>query len=101
SLSTFVFSRAEELADKPALIEGPTGRVITFADLFQSVRRVAFGLSARGFRKGDVFGILSPNLPEFAMMFHGVAMLGGIITPINPLYTDSEIGHQLKDAGAR
>jgi len=25
----------------------------------------------------------------------------GIVTPINPLYTDHEVVHQLKDAGAR
>ena len=33
--------------------------------------------------------------------FHAVATLGGIVTPINPLYTRYEIGHQLKDSGAR
>jgi acyl-CoA synthetase (AMP-forming)/AMP-acid ligase II len=101
SLPEFVFQRAAELGNKPALIEGPTGRVITYAQLTQSVRRVAASLAARGFKKGEVFGILSPNLPEYAIVFHGVALLGGIITPINPLYTDHEVAHQLKDAGAR
>ena len=101
SLPEFVFRRAEELGDKPALIEGPTGRIITHAGLLQSVRRVAAGLARRGFKKGDVFGILSANVPEYAIVFHGVALIGGIVTPINPLYTDNEIGHQLKDAGAR
>ena len=101
SLSEFVFQRAAELGDKPALIDGPTGRVITYAGLVNAVRRVAASLAARGFKKGDVFGILSPNLPEYAMLFHGVATIGGIVTPINPLYTASEINHQLKDAGAR
>src|SRR3982751_5275587 len=101
SLTEFVFRRAEEFADKAALIEGPTGRVVTYSQLVQSVRRVAASLHARGFRKGHVFGIMSPNLPEYAMLFHGVALIGGILTPINPLYTDSEIAHQLKDAGAK
>lgn len=101
SLPEFVFGGAAEFADKPALIEGPTGRIITYADLWKSIRRVAASLAARGFKKGDVFGILSPNVPEYAMAFHGVALLGGIITPINPLYTDNEIAHQLKDAGAK
>ena len=100
-LPAFVLQRAEELGSKPALIEGPTGRIITYAALAQSVRRVAASLAARGFKKGEVFGILSSNVPEYAMMFHGVALLGGIVTPINPLYTEHEIAHQLKDAGAR
>lgn len=101
SLTQFVLQRAEELGEKPALIEGPTGRVITYAGLAQSVRRVAASLAARGFKKGEVFGILSSNVPEYPIVFHGVALLGGIVTPINPLYTEHEIAHQLKDAGAR
>ncbi|MCU1266338.1 MAG: 4-coumarate--CoA ligase family protein [Acidobacteria bacterium] len=101
SLPAFVLQRAAELGNKPALIEGPTGRIVTYAALAHSVRRVAASLAARGFKKGEVFGILSLNVPEYAIVFHGVAMLGGIITPINPLYTDREVAHQLKDAGAK
>jgi acyl-CoA synthetase (AMP-forming)/AMP-acid ligase II len=101
SLTAFVLRRAEELGSKPALIEGPTGRIITYAELAQSVKRVAASLAARGFRHGDVFGILSSNVPEYAILLHGVAMLGGVVTPLNPLYTEHEIAHQLKDAGAR
>jgi acyl-CoA synthetase (AMP-forming)/AMP-acid ligase II len=100
-LTGFVLGRAAALGDKPALIEGPTGRIITYAELARSIQRVAAGLAARGFDKGDVFGILSPNVPEYAIMFHGVASMGGVTTLINPLYTDHEIAHQLKDAGAR
>lgn len=100
-LTPFVLDRARQLGDKPALIDGPTGRVITYACLVRSVRRVAASLAARGFRKGEVLGILSSNTPEYAIMFHGVALLGGVVTPINPLYTEHEIGHQLNDAGAR
>jgi acyl-CoA synthetase (AMP-forming)/AMP-acid ligase II len=101
ALTPLVLRRAEELADKPALIDGPTGRTITYAQLADSIAIVAHNLSQRGFRKGEVFGILSPNCPEYAIAFHAVATLGGIVTPINPLYTKHEIAHQLKDAGAR
>ena len=100
-LTSFVLQRAAELGNKPALIEGPTGRIVTYVKLAESIRRVAASLAARGFVKGEVFGILSPNVPEYAIAFHGVALLGGIITPINPLYTEREIAHQLKDAGAK
>jgi len=101
SLPDFVLQRAAELGSKPALIEGLTGRIVTYAALAQSVRRVAASLALRGFKKGDVFGILSPNLPEYAVIFHGVALLGGIVTPINPLYTEHEVAHQLRDSGAK
>ena len=100
-ITPFVFQNAKERGDKPALIDGPTGRTITYSELTGSIARVAASLSRRGFKKGDVFGILSPNIPEYAIAFHGVATLGGIVSPVNPLYTEHEIAHQLKDAGAR
>ena len=101
ALTPFVLQRARELADKPALIDGPSGRTITYGQLEEAVRRMASGLARRGFQKGDVFAIFSPNLPEYAIAFHGIALLGGIVTPINPLYTDDEVAFQLKDAGAK
>ena len=101
SLTEAVLRHAEELADKPALIDGTTRRVMTYGELSQAVRRAAAGLSARGFQKGDVFAIFSPNLPEYAVSFLAVAMLGGINTTINPVYTADELAHQLKDAGAK
>lgn len=100
-LTTFVFQKASDLGDKPALIDGPTGRTLTYAQLCDSIRRVAVNLSNRGFKQGEVFGILSPNNPEYAILFHAIATLGGIVTPINPLYTAGEIEHQLKDSRAR
>src|SRR5829696_1043873 len=100
ALTPFVLHRAKELGNKPALIDGPTGRTITFAQLADLISIAAYNLAQRGFKKGDVFGILSPNCPEYAIAFHAVATLGGIVTPINPLYTRNEVGHQLKDSGA-
>ena len=101
SLTEFVMRDAAQRSSKPALIEGPTGRVITYGELQRSIREVAAGLAARGFKKGDVFGILSPNVPEYGIAFHAVATLGGVNTTVNPLYTASEIAHQLRDAGAK
>ena len=100
-LTQFVLQRAKQLGEKPALIDGSTGRVITYGQLGEMISRVAASLAEKGFKKGDVFGIVSSNIPEYAIIFHAVASLGGINTPINPLYTEEEIGHQLKDAGAR
>lgn len=101
ALTPFVLHRVKELAGKPALIEGPTGRTMSYSQLAESISIAAHNLAQRGFRKGEVFGILSPNCPEYAIAFHAIATLGGIVTPINPLYTRPEIAHQLKDSGAR
>lgn len=101
ALTTFVLQNARSRGDKPALIEGTSGRTIAYAELVDRINNVAANLAKRGFKKGEVFGILSPNVPEYAIAFHGIATLGGIVSPINPLYTEHEIAHQLKDAGAR
>lgn len=100
SVSELVLARARERGDKAALIDGASGRTITYRQLAESVQRMAAGLAARGFGKGQVFAIFSPNVPEYAIALHAVATLGGTCTTINPLYTADEVAHQLKDAGA-
>src|SRR5206468_7053843 len=65
------------------------------------IRRTATALSRRGFTKGDVFAIYSPNLPEYAIVFLAVATLGGTVTTVNPLYTAGELASQLKDCRAK
>lgn len=100
-LSRLVLRHVEDLANKPALIHGLTGRSMTYGELGGAVRRAAAGLAGRGFKKGDVFAIFSPNLIEYAVLFHAVSSLGGIATTINPLYTSDELASQLTDAGAK
>ena len=92
--------RAQD-SDRPALVESPTGRTITYGELADKIERAARGLHALGFEQGDVLAIYSPNIPEYAICFHAVSLLGGINTTINPLYTAEEVAHQLKDAGAK
>jgi acyl-CoA synthetase (AMP-forming)/AMP-acid ligase II len=97
----FVLGRAGERGDKAALIDGPTGRTITYPKLIDSVRGLAAGLAERGFGKGDVFAHYAPNAPEYAVAFHGVATAGGVNTTANPMLTEDELAKQLVDSGAR
>ncbi len=99
-LHDYVLARAAELGNKPALVDAPTGRTVTYADLARGVPRVAAGLAARGMRKGDVVCIDAPNLPEYALAFLGVAAAGGVNTTTNPLNTVEELASQLRDSGA-
>jgi acyl-CoA synthetase (AMP-forming)/AMP-acid ligase II len=101
ALTPFVLQKAEMLGDKAAIIDGPTGRTITYGQLFKSIHLVAASLIARGFKKGDVFAIYSPNIPEYGIVFHAVSLIGGIVTTVNPLYTVEELAFQLKDSGAK
>jgi acyl-CoA synthetase (AMP-forming)/AMP-acid ligase II len=100
-LTEFVFRHAQEFADRLALVDGVSGRSMTYAQLAAAVRRAAAGLARRGMGKGDVLAVFSPNLPEYAVAFHAVATLGGVLTPANPLYTVEELGKQLADSRAK
>ena len=99
-VTSFVLERAEELGDKPALIDGPSGRTITFAGLAEAIRSFSAGLAETGFGPGDAIAIYMPNVPEYAIAFHGAAAAGGRATTANPLYTARELEHQLRDSGA-
>lgn len=101
SLPAFLFGDLGESRDITAIIDGPTGRSYTYGELAAAVGRVAGALVRRGISRGDRFAILSPNLPEYVIAVHGVMAAGATVTTLNPLYTEAEIEHQLKDAGAR
>jgi len=100
ALTPFLLERATSWGDKAAMIDSTNGRVLTYAGLADAVRRAATSLARRGLRKGDVFAIYSANSPDYAIAFHAVSLLGGIVTTINPMYTVEELTRQLQDAGA-
>jgi acyl-CoA synthetase (AMP-forming)/AMP-acid ligase II len=100
-VASFTLEGAAERGEKPALIDGPTGRTIAYGELEHAVNAFAAGLAARGFAPGDALAVHMPNLPEYAVAFHGVARAGGRATTVNPLYTARELEHQLRDSGAK
>ena len=101
TLTDYVLRHADRLANEPALVDGPSGRTMTYAELFGAVKSLAGGLVARGFQPGDVVAIMAPNVPEYALIFHGTAYAGGVVTTVNPTYTAGEVKHQLEDSGAK
>jgi acyl-CoA synthetase (AMP-forming)/AMP-acid ligase II len=101
SLTPLVMRQAEQLKEKPAIIEATTGETLTYGQLNKAIRQAASALAQKGFKKGDVFAILSPNHPSYAVALHAIWLLGGITTTLNPLYTVEEIVFQLNDSQAK
>src|SRR5438094_2234175 len=99
-LTDFILERAPQVSAKPALIDGATGQTFTYGELVAAVDRVAAGLVARWFRKGDVCAIHCLNCPEYAIAFLAVAKVGGVCTMAPSLFNESELTTQLKDSGA-
>ncbi len=79
----------------------PAAARITYDALLRDVRAFGGGLVAHGFEPGHTLALLAPNLPEYAVVFHGAAYAGCVVTTINPTYTEGEVHHQLVDAEAR
>jgi acyl-CoA synthetase (AMP-forming)/AMP-acid ligase II len=101
ALTDFVLEHSARRGEKPALIDGPSGRTYSHAEAARAIRAAAGGLAARGIVKGDVVALYAANVPEYAIAFHAVAALGAVCTTINPTYTVDELAFQLEHAAAR
>ena len=99
-LHHFVLAGAAGHGDRVALVDGPTGQVLTYAELADSVRRAAAGLAARGVAHGDTLALCSPNSPEFAVAYYAALAAGARITTVNPLAPAGDIARQLTHSGA-
>ncbi|WP_424984956.1 AMP-binding protein [Microbulbifer sp. S227A] len=100
SITERVFEGLGDDPDRVILIDGPTGREVTVGRFVGGVKSLAGGLNARGLGAGACVALMAPNLPEYCVVFHGVAWAGGTITTINPTYTAQEVRHQLSNARA-
>ena len=99
SITDCVFASVPEHAGEVAITDGASS-TYTFAELHDAVRRLGGGLSARGVGPGTTVAILAPNVPEYAIVFHAVALAGATVTTINPTYKAEEVQFQLIDASA-
>ncbi|MFD6451793.1 AMP-binding protein [Nocardia sp. NPDC060220] len=102
SLYDFLFGAiADSDLERVALIDPVSGAETTYRQLISQIDAVAGALSARGIGVGDVVGVLSPNTPAFATVFHAILRAGATATTINALFTAAEIGKQLTDSQAK
>ena len=99
SITECVFAAAADHAGEVAITDGADSSY-TFSELHDAVRRLGGGLRARGVGPGTTVAILAPNVPEYAVVFHGIALAGGTVTTINPTYSAEEVRFQLTDAAA-
>lgn len=96
----YFLSRIESYHKEAALIDAASGQVTSFDQLKKNIHSIAKTLQQKGYKKGDVFAIYAPNLPEYVFVFQGVLLFGGVITTTNPLYTAKELAHQLDHSKA-
>ena len=86
--------------DTEALVDVPTGRRWTYAQLDADVDRVCAGLLGLGLSQGDRLAIWSPNVAEWVLVQYATARLGVVLVTINPAYRAHELAYVLKQSGA-
>ncbi|GAA2740493.1 AMP-binding protein [Kitasatospora cinereorecta] len=88
-------------ADTPALIDGITGRSLSYAELDAASRRIAAGLAEAGVGQGDVVALYSPNTIAYPAALYGITRAGATVTTVSSLTTAGELAGQLRDSRAR
>ena len=85
--------------DRPAYAS--MGAQISYAELDDASRAFAAYLQhTLGLGKGARVALMMPNLLQYPVAMFGVLRAGLVAVNVNPLYTATELAHQLLDSGA-
>lgn len=76
------------------------GARLSYGDLDEASRCFAAWLQSIGVKKGDRIALMMPNLLQYPVCLFGAWRAGAVVVNTNPLYTPSELEHQLNDSGA-
>ena len=87
--------------DREALVDVPSGRRWTYAQLDADVDALAKGLLAVGIEIGDRVGIWAPNCPEWTLLQYATARVGAILVNVNPAYRSHELTYVAQQSGLR
>ncbi|WP_018086201.1 long-chain-fatty-acid--CoA ligase [Desulfurispora thermophila] len=75
---------------------------LTYRQLLERVDKMAAALQKQlGVNKGDRVALMLPNIPQMVIGYYAVLAAGAVCVGVNPMYTERELSHQIKDAGAK
>ncbi len=77
------------------------GAKTTYKQLKAQVDAFAGALAGLGVTQGDRVALVLPNCPQNVIAFFATLRLGAVVVEHNPLYTETELRHQLADCGAK
>ena len=87
--------------DRPAVIMGSSGEVVTYRELDAASNRFARLLRARGVQIGDTIALCFDNNPVFFALCWGAQRAGVIYVAISSRLTAPEVAYIAQDSGAR
>ena len=78
------------------------GARITYAELNTlSTKFALYCKEVLYLKKGERLGVMSPNIIQYHIVAMGALKAGLVLVGINPLYTASELKHQILDSGLK
>lgn len=90
----------KEFANNPAFSN--LGVELTYAQLDEhATAMAAYFQQELKLEKGDRIALMMPNLLQFPVAMFGALKAGLVVVNVNPLYTATELAHQLNDADAK
>jgi long-chain acyl-CoA synthetase len=92
---------ATSTPDKPAVVMGGSGEVITYADLDAEANRLSRVLRAAGLQAGDHVAFCLENHPRFLTVMWGCHYAGLHYTAMSSRLTTDEMAYIVGDCGAR
>lgn len=75
------------------------GKDISYKELNSLIDRAAWGLVDLGVKRGDRVAIHMENCPQFVIGYFATQRAGGVVVPVNPMFKQAELEHELADAG--
>jgi long-chain acyl-CoA synthetase len=82
-------------------VRGEAIRTMSYADIADAARRVAFGLIAKGVRVGDAVVVYGPNSPEWIIVALAVGACGAMLAPVDDVLAETDAAAIVADSGAR
>ncbi|MDF1757246.1 MAG: AMP-binding protein [Legionellaceae bacterium] len=73
------------------------GTDISYAKLYLLSKQVAAYLQQMGLKKGARIAIMMPNVLQYPILIFAILRAGFVVVNVNPLYTASELTHQMND----
>jgi long-chain acyl-CoA synthetase len=98
-LVEFLKGQARKFGNKMLLLSDEGA--ISYREFDDITDRMAYGLEKMGINTGDHAAVLHPNSPQSLLSYFAIIKAGGIVVPVNSLYTAREIKYLLNDSESK
>ncbi len=102
-LANMFWERASLTPDKAGQMVKVEGKwvEIPYREIAEKVKKIALGLLALGFKKGDKLSLLSENRAEWFWVDFATMSIGGVLVTIYATNTPEQVAYIVKDSESR